>query len=199
MNLDTHRFTKKPVILGIILVLITGLLAACGDDATSTSSAASGATVGRATSSAAVSTSGAGTAAASGAGTTGTTVAISGSIPPVTGQTVKMASGLQYIDVKVGTGADAKTGQTATVHYTGYLAADGKKFDSSVDKGTPFPFPLGAGKVIKGWDDGVAGMKVGGKRRLIIPSDLGYGDSGYPPVIPAKATLVFDVELLSVK
>ncbi|OJV92685.1 MAG: peptidylprolyl isomerase [Chloroflexi bacterium 54-19] len=120
-------------------------------------------------------------------------------MPQVTGTTVSTNSGLQYIDTKVGDGAEAKSGQTVSVNYTGYLAADGTKFDSSLDRGQPFPFPLGTGKVIKGWDEGVAGMKVGGKRRLIVPPNLGYGAGGYPPVIPANATLVFDVELLSVQ
>lgn len=107
-------------------------------------------------------------------------------------------------DVKLGTGAEAIAGQNVSVHYTGWLfdeaAADhkGKKFDSSRDRGQPFQFPLGAGHVIKGWDVGVAGMKVGGQRTLTIPSDMGYGARGAGGVIPANATLVFDVELLGV-
>ena len=111
------------------------------------------------------------------------------------------ADGLKYIDVKVGTGPEAK-GKTATVHYTGWLyenGAKGKKFDSSVDRGEPFDFRVGAGEVIKGWDEGVAGMKVGGKRTLIIPPQLGYGARGAGGVIPPNATLMFDVELLAVK
>ena len=100
-------------------------------------------------------------------------------------------------DVVVGTGAEAKAGDTVTVHYTGWLT-DGTKFDSSVDAGQPFEFPLGQGYVIKGWDEGVAGMKVGGVRKLTIPPDMGYGAQGAGGVIPPNATLVFEVELLAV-
>lgn len=109
----------------------------------------------------------------------------------------KTPSGLAYKDVKVGDGAEAKAGQMATVHYTGWLP-DGTKFDSSRDRGDPFAFPIGAGQVIKGWDEGVAGMHVGGRRLLVIPASLGYGDKGSDP-IPPNSTLVFDVELLGVK
>lgn len=109
-----------------------------------------------------------------------------------------MSAGLQSEDLVVGTGAEARKGSTVEVHYTGTLL-NGKKFDSSLDRAEPFQFRLGAGMVIKGWDLGVAGMKVGGKRKLTVPSDLGYGDRGYPGVIPPRATLVFEVELLSVK
>jgi len=108
-----------------------------------------------------------------------------------------MPDGLKYTDDQVGTGAEATTGKTAVVHYTGWLM-DGKKFDSSVDRNQPFSFPLGAGQVIKGWDEGVAGMKVGGKRKLIIPASLGYGSRGAGGVIPADAELTFEVELLKV-
>ena len=113
-------------------------------------------------------------------------------------QEVKTASGLKYVDQVVGTGDVAVAGQTASVHYTGWLE-NGTKFDSSVDRGQPFSFPLGAGRVIKGWDEGVQGMKVGGKRKLTIPSDLGYGSRGAGGVIPPNATLIFDVELLGVR
>lgn len=101
-------------------------------------------------------------------------------------------------DLVVGTGAVATVGQRVSVHYVGTLT-DGSKFDSSRDRNSPFGFELGAGRVIKGWDQGVAGMKIGGKRKLTIPSDLGYGDRGYPGVIPPKATLIFEVELLGVR
>jgi FKBP-type peptidyl-prolyl cis-trans isomerase FkpA len=110
---------------------------------------------------------------------------------------VTTKSGLKYQDLKVGEGPEAEKGDLVTVHYTGTLT-DGKKFDSSVDRSQPFTFPLGAGKVIKGWDEGVAGMKVGGKRKLIIPYELAYGEDGRPPVIPAKATLIFEVEMLKI-
>ena len=108
------------------------------------------------------------------------------------------SSGLTFEDVVAGTGAAAAAGQKVTVHYTGWLT-DGTKFDSSKDRNDPFVFPLGAGRVIKGWDEGVQGMKVGGKRKLTIPPALGYGARGAGGVIPPNATLVFDVELVSVK
>ena len=112
------------------------------------------------------------------------------------------ASGLQIIDSKEGTGATPKTGQTCVMHYTGWLYENGqkgKKFDSSVDRNEPFEFPIGQRRVIAGWDEGVASMKVGGKRTLIIPPELGYGARGAGGVIPPNATLMFDVELLAVK
>jgi len=108
------------------------------------------------------------------------------------------ASGLKYEDLVVGTGATPKTGQTCSVHYTGWLT-NGSKFDSSRDRGTPFTFPIGQGSVIKGWDAGVMGMKVGGKRKLWVPPALAYGPDGYPPVIPPNSELVFEVELLGVQ
>jgi len=106
-------------------------------------------------------------------------------------------SGLKYIDMEVGTGESPATGQGVKVHYTGTLE-DGTKFDSSVDRNQPFSFTIGIGRVIPGWDEGVASMKVGGKRRLIIPSELGYGAQGAGGVIPPNATLIFDVELLGI-
>ena len=119
---------------------------------------------------------------------------------PMTATTT--ASGLQFTDTVPGTGAAPKTGQTCVMHYTGWLyenGVKGKKFDSSVDRGQPFEFTLGVGQVIKGWDEGVASMKVGGKRTLIIPAALGYGARGAGGAIPANATLMFDVELLGAK
>jgi len=119
-----------------------------------------------------------------------------------TGQTMTTPSGLQITDTKIGTGASPRTGQTCVMHYTGWLyenGAKGKKFDSSVDRGEPFEFPIGTRRVIGGWDEGVATMKVGGKRTLIIPPSLGYGARGAGGVIPPNATLIFEVELLGVK
>jgi FKBP-type peptidyl-prolyl cis-trans isomerase len=115
----------------------------------------------------------------------------------VTGDGVKTDSGLQYWDIRVGTGAVAKDGDHVKVHYTGWLTT-GKKFDSSVDAHQPFDFTIGKGDVIKGWDEGVTGMKVGGKRQLRIPPELAYGAAGYSGVIPPNATLIFDIQLLSI-
>jgi len=109
-----------------------------------------------------------------------------------------MPSGLKYEDLEAGTGAIASAGQKAKVHYTGWLKT-GRKFDSSLDRNDPFEFTLGAGMVIKGWDEGVAGMKVGGKRKLMIPPELGYGARGAGGVIPPNADLIFEVELLGVR
>jgi FKBP-type peptidyl-prolyl cis-trans isomerase len=116
----------------------------------------------------------------------------------VTGDGVKTDSGLQYWDIKVGLGPLAKAGDQVKVHYTGWLTT-GKKFDSSVGTSGPYEFTLGQGEVIKGWDEGVAGMKVGGKRQLRIPPELAYGEAGHPPQIPQNATLIFDVQLVAIK
>jgi peptidylprolyl isomerase len=111
---------------------------------------------------------------------------------------VTTPSGLRYVDIVEGTGEMPQKGQTVVVHYTGTLE-DGRKFDSSRDRNQPFEFPIGAGRVIKGWDEGLSTMKVGGQRKLIIPSELGYGSRGAGGVIPPNATLIFDVELLEIK
>ena len=115
----------------------------------------------------------------------------------VTGDGVKTDSGLQYWDIKLGLGPLAKAGDKVKVHYTGWFTT-GKKFDSSVDAHQPYSFTLGKGEVIKGWDEGVTGMKVGGKRQLRIPPELAYGEKGYKEIIPPNATLIFDVQLLAV-
>jgi FKBP-type peptidyl-prolyl cis-trans isomerase len=129
-------------------------------------------------------------------------VPLLGRVDAATNQVIEMPNGLKYTDTKTGDGATATPGNKVSVHYTGWLynnAAKGAKFDSSVDRGQPFQFTLGAHQVIAGWDEGVAGMKVGGKRTLIIPPELGYGAHGAGGVIPPNATLMFDVELLGVQ
>ena len=135
-------------------------------------------------------------------------LAIAAAVPPLgrvdaaTNQVIEMPNGLKYTDTKTGDGATATPGNKVSVHYTGWLynnSTKGAKFDSSVDRGQPFQFTLGAHQVIAGWDEGVAGMKVGGKRTLIIPPELGYGARGAGGVIPPNATLMFDVELLGVQ
>jgi peptidylprolyl isomerase len=127
---------------------------------------------------------------------------LTAALAQTTGTPVTTPSGLQIIDTKVGTGPSPRTGQTCVMHYTGWLYENGKKgkkFDSSVDRGEPFEFPIGTHRVIAGWDEGVATMKVGGKRTLIIPPELGYGARGAGGAIPPNATLMFDVELLGIK
>ena len=121
-----------------------------------------------------------------------------GGPPPVSAQPTVTASGLKIIEIEAGTGDEAQKGQTVSVHYTGWLA-DGTKFDSSLDRGQPLSFVLGAGQMIPGFDEGVAGMKVGGERRLILPPGLAYGAQGRPPKIPANSELTFDVQLVSVE
>jgi peptidylprolyl isomerase len=122
--------------------------------------------------------------------------ALPAGIPPATGK-VESALALRYIDIKSGDGAEAQPGQFYTVHYTGWLASDGTKFDSSVDRNEPFTFQQGTHGVIPGWDYGFAGMHVGGKRRLFIPYQLAYGERGRPPAMPPKSDLIFDIELLA--
>jgi peptidylprolyl isomerase len=121
-----------------------------------------------------------------------------GGYSPIQGDTVTTASGLKYIEIKVGTGLAPKTGQICAMDYTGWLT-NGTKFDSSHDHGKPYPVPLGMGRVIKGWDEGISTMKMGGQRRLIVPPQLGYGERGMGGVIPPNATLIFDVELVSIQ
>jgi len=130
--------------------------------------------------------------------TTPSSTAAPQNAPAAATKEITMPDGLKYTDDQVGTGTEAQAGKTVSVHYTGWLL-DGTKFDSSKDRNQPLSFPLGRGQVIKGWDEGVAGMKVGGKRTLVIPPDLGYGARGAGGVIPPNATLKFEVELLDVK
>lgn len=119
--------------------------------------------------------------------------------PAVSGEPVETGSGLKYIEIEPGSGDSPEPGETVAVHYTGWLE-DGTKFDSSLDRGTPFSFPIGTGQVISGWDEGLATMQVGGKRRLIIPPELAYGETGAGSgLIPPNATLIFDVELLEIR
>ncbi len=118
--------------------------------------------------------------------------------PSLPADATTTASGLQYADLQAGTGTTAKSGDTVSVNYIGWLT-DGTKFDSNLDRGQAFSFTIGQGKVIAGWDEGVQGMKVGGTRLLVIPSSLGYGENGYPPTIPANATLIFEVQLVALK
>jgi FKBP-type peptidyl-prolyl cis-trans isomerase FkpA len=131
-------------------------------------------------------------------GSTSAKGGFSASLGVDTAAMTKTPSGLRYQEVTAGQGKAATPGQTVSVHYTGWLP-NGEKFDSSRDRNEPFGFTLGAGEVIAGWDEGVAGMKVGGRRKLVIPADLAYGTAGAPPDIPPGATLVFDVELLDVR
>lgn len=123
----------------------------------------------------------------------------SGGPPPVSGNPNVTGTGLTIIDIQLGSGSTPLRGQTVAVHYTGWLESDGSKFDSSLDRGQPFEFTIGVGQVIAGWDEGVATMKQGGKRRLIIPPELAYGEQGAGGIIPPNATLIFDIELLEIR
>jgi peptidylprolyl isomerase len=187
---------QTKVLLAIALLCVA---AGCKKNADGTVSAPPAATSTTTTSSTTTTTAGPATAApaaAAPAATTTTTTTTTTAAPDL--KTVTAASGLKYQDVAVGTGPSPQAGDTVTVNYTGTLD-DGTKFDSSIDRGTPFDFTIGVGQVIKGWDEGVMSMKVGGKRNLIIPSDLGYGATGAGGVIPPNATLHFYVELLGIK
>jgi peptidylprolyl isomerase len=177
-----HRPARWLLIVTLLVALsmLAVLVASCGSDDDTSSGTSSAATE------------------AKGTGVTQQTDGNAPGIPEVHGDIHTTASGLAYIDEQVGDGATPQKGQRVTVQYTGWLT-DGTKFDSSVDSGRPFQFPIGTGYVISGWDEGVATMKVGGKRRLIIPANLGYGAKGVSPVIPPNATLIFDVELLGVQ
>ncbi len=130
--------------------------------------------------------------------TTPEVVDVTGGPPPVSGEPTATESSLQYIDIEEGTGETPQAGQTVVVHYPGWLS-DGTKFDSSLDRDAPLDFVLGVGQVIQGWDEGLATMKTGGKRRLIIPPELAYGEAGVQPRIPPNAQLIFDVELLEIR
>ena len=175
------------------LLAASAIVAACGSDSTSDKTAAKSPSGGPTTGVARPGTAAAGqpTPGASGSDSDGNAPGI----PELKGDIQTTPDGLRYIDEKAGGGASPQSGQMVTVHYTGWLT-NGTKFDSSRDRGTPFTFPIGQGRVIKGWDEGVLTMKIGGKRRLIIPAALGYGARGQG-TIPPNATLIFDVELIS--
>jgi FKBP-type peptidyl-prolyl cis-trans isomerase len=184
---------RRPIARGVAAAGLVVLLAACGNQA-ATTPPADGATAPAA---------GAATAPAAGEAATAPAAAAGGQAPAAPtqveeGQYTTTDSGLRYYDLQAGSGATAQAGQQVRVHYTGWLT-DGTKFDSSLDRGEPFEFGLGQGQVIAGWDEGVAGMQVGGRRQLVIPPELGYGAGGAGGVIPPNATLIFEVELLDVQ
>jgi len=186
MVFDPKEPLMKRTIRWLVLSAVLGGMGCRGSEPGASSSTATGSSASTTTTSTTSSTTGSGMSATARTET-----------PAVPAPEVTTPSGLRYQDLVVGTGAEATAGRAVSVHYTGWLV-DGTKFDSSVDRGRPYPFTLGAGDVIRGWDEGVAGMKVGGKRKLTIPPNLAYGPGGRPPVIPPNATLVFDVELLGV-
>lgn len=189
-------YTFRQLIGMAALMLVLGTLAACGTSSTAGNTASSGGSNSKQAS---------GTSQANGTTQSTSSTASSGGPraaggpPPITVPAHTLAGGLQYYDITKGTGATAQPGNTVTVNYTGWLL-NGTKFDSSYDRNQPFVFVLGAGQVIPGWDEGIVGMKVGGKRRLVIPAALGYGATGAGNgLIPPNSTLIFDVQLLSVQ
>ena len=179
-------------------VLIVAALGGCKQSSTSNGAAGASGTTRSSSSAASGSSSAASGTTSTGAATSAGVVATLPGESVGQMQQVTTSSGLKYTDLKVGDGAVAETGMVASVHYTGWLM-DGTKFDSSLDRGQPLSFKLGGGRVIRGWEEGVKGMRVGGKRKLVIPSDLAYGDAGFPGAIPPRATLVFDVELVGLQ
>jgi FKBP-type peptidyl-prolyl cis-trans isomerase len=187
--METCMQSIAPWLLVAVLLVNLG----CRQSESKSSSSASGETQ----TSTSISGSGPGSgASATGATGSGMSATAKSDAAPV-GPVVTTASGLQYQDIVVGTGAEATSGSTVSVHYTGWLT-DGTQFDTSRDRGQPIQFQIGTQYIIQGWNEGVAGMKVGGKRKLTIPPSLGYGEGGRPPVIPPNATLKFDIELLAV-
>ena len=189
----------KFVWLYALILLVTTMVVACSEDAPPTQPEATPAATVAETSTPTVEPASAFTASPGAPSTSETRETPLPDAPPLPPSTpVQTESGLIYIDVKTGTGAVAEPGTVVTVHYTGMLTIDNSVFDSSVERGEPFQFPLGAGMVIDGWEEGIAGMKVGGKRHLIIPPDLAYGERGFGDVIPPDSYLTFDVELLDV-
>ena len=182
--------------LAVALLIVN---AGCKEGASTSSGSESGASAGT---SGSASTSGSaggasGSATGSASASAGVSATAKSDAAPPAGTEVTTASGLKYQDMVIGTGAEATLGRTVRVHYTGWLA-DGTKVDSSVDRGQPIEFPLGTPDLIQGWNEGIAGMKVGGKRKLTIPPSLGYGAAGRAPRVPPNATLVFDIELIGV-
>jgi FKBP-type peptidyl-prolyl cis-trans isomerase len=201
-NLSQETRSMRAPFAALAAVLTVAALGGCKQSSTSNGSAGASGTTSASSSTGA---SAAGSTPASGTVSTGTAAGAGASAAAALPgesvgamQQVTTSSGLKYTDIKVGDGAVAETGMVASVHYTGWLM-DGTKFDSSLDRGQPLSFKLGGGRVIRGWEEGVKGMRVGGKRKLVIPSDLGYGDAGFPGAIPPRATLVFDVELVGLQ